>query len=1027
MPRSAPPAPPLDAKPKLITTPKPTLASIMSPQSKLQTPNEINEKTPRLLYIDYDLKSEQYYQQVLSTFQIICSAAVQPNQPRKGIISYALCKSKKKENENNNKLHFLESFLDLESQINHLTENEGESIVEMFAEKWIGSNGGMAVGISKNEETLKQELLLTLGLIFSNSERAGNFIVNSETLNSKKYKRWPTMRPKMNAGCFFEFRIKPKKETSHSELMQSCHNFLSFGPDMTVSILTCLVVENPWWSSSKDSGEIGMYLLTASVEYFKSNFTRSKCEKVVSKCESISLIITTESETWNGDHLNELLEYWEDSGIFCREQREVVAGFLLNPCHTKNWPSIIDEYEKSLVKRADDVLPFTVRYHIAKGTPEALVINEIPPKSLPDCIIIPLLHLLRKIAFVTRHDNEVPIGMVYAQLARLKNLLNVSRKLNDMKDDFEYYDEELDDQFKSFLDFVGTLGFSMPSSGRVPIYFEGIEQIIMLLESEYGNVIEKGISARKSPETPIPYMALQEVYNIGDIVTTTEIGALGGVPIGLLIVDSYFEPYRSLVGGRRFSFRLQLEAVLPLSGEFVSVKFFHIFEEWKGEKLVSKLPFQRCIEGSPTHLELKNRSVHVESINTGTYSYHYYPAGCFFPHFKGKSLGAASAGNSKMCSGRLVVDTARGTDLGHAPANSNDNLGAEISLTIKQLKNVQRSMKGSSSMKLKSEKLVAAGLRVCTKLSTTSKLICWPAVIAFSLTTKIWGHVLLDSLTPVKPSIDAWNQLVLPTRTKEMLLSMAATPDAPRYMYQDIVESKGGGVLFLLYGPPGTGKTLSVEALASKFGRPLYSISFAELGSSVAELEERLTDVLALAAEWKALVLLDEGDALVEKRQRGQFMLNSMTGVLLRLLESFDGCLFITSNRASSFDPAALSRVTLAIRYEPLDDEARKKIWENTLIRILQKERDMNGLLIKRNVKDIKAMVIKKFNLDELKTFGGSGRSVGAVMRLAIGLAHQRQCEINQDVINDARLQFEAFSKDLKEDGALEYEESKHQ
>ena len=42
---------------------------------------------------------------------------------------------------------------------------------------------------------------------------------------------------------------------------------------------------------------------------------------------------------------------------------------------------------------------------------------------------------------------------------------------------------------------------------------------------------------------------------------------------------------------------------------------------------------------------------------------------------------------------------------------------------------------------------------------------------------------------------------------------------------------KGSGVLFLLYGPPGTGKTLAVEALAARFARPLYSLSFAELGS----------------------------------------------------------------------------------------------------------------------------------------------------------------------------------------------------
>ena len=135
-------------------------------------------------------------------------------------------------------------------------------------------------------------------------------------------------------------------------------------------------------------------------------------------------------------------------------------------------------------------------------------------------------------------------------------------------------------------------------------------------------------------------------------------------------------------------------------------------------------------------------------------------------------------------------------------------------------------------------------------------------VVAFSLTTKQWGHVLVDGLVELCPNCDAWNQLVLPPKTKEILLAMAestqqstqpradAASTVPRYRFRDVVDSKGTGVVFLLYGPPGTGKTLAVEALAASFGRPLYVLSFGELGASVAELEERLQDVLALAAHW---------------------------------------------------------------------------------------------------------------------------------------------------------------------------------
>ena len=46
-------------------------------------------------------------------------------------------------------------------------------------------------------------------------------------------------------------------------------------------------------------------------------------------------------------------------------------------------------------------------------------------------------------------------------------------------------------------------------------------------------------------------------------------------------------------------------------------------------------------------------------------------------------------------------------------------------------------------------------------------------------------------------------------------------------------------------------KTLCVESLA-RFWKPLYSISFAEFGASTAELEERLSVTLQLAARWDA-------------------------------------------------------------------------------------------------------------------------------------------------------------------------------
>ena len=56
--------------------------------------------------------------------------------------------------------------------------------------------------------------------------------------------------------------------------------------------------------------------------------------------------------------------------------------------------------------------------------------------------------------------------------------------------------------------------------------------------------------------------------------------------------------------------------------------------------------------------------------------------------------------------------------------------------------------------------------------------------------------------------------------------------------------------------------------------------------------------------------------------------------MLLRFLDTFEGCLFITSNRVAAFDDAVLSRVTLAFRYEALQADGRTELWRSVLNRM---------------------------------------------------------------------------------------------
>ena len=140
-----------------------------------------------------------------------------------------------------------------------------------------------------------------------------------------------------------------------------------------------------------------------------------------------------------------------------------------------------------------------------------------------------------------------------------------------------------------------------------------------------------------------------------------------------------------------------------------------------------------------------------------------------------------------------------------------------------------------------------------------------------------------------------------------------------------------------------------------------------------------------------------------------------MTSILLHLLECFDGVLFITSNRVSSFDTTALSRITLAIKYQNLNDNSKSIVWRNALIRVFAGEKDSNGLC--RSVEEATEFVDKEFNCEELGKFNGSGRSIWAIIKLAIGLADDREVSLSYKVLCDTMNIFIAFNDDFKKEG----------
>ena len=127
------------------------------------------------------------------------------------------------------------------------------------------------------------------------------------------------------------------------------------------------------------------------------------------------------------------------------------------------------------------------------------------------------------------------------------------------------------------------------------------------------------------------------------------------------------------------------------------------------------------------------------------------------------------------------------------------------------------------------------------------------------------------------------------------------------------------------------GKTLTAETVAEFCKRPLYMVSSGDLGTDSSTLDTRLTRILDMASTWKAVLLIDEADVFLERRSLHDMERNSLVSIFLRVLEYYEGILFLTSNRVSTFDDAFKSRIHVPLKYNDLTVESRKKIWKNFL------------------------------------------------------------------------------------------------
>lgn len=316
-------------------------------------------------------------------------------------------------------------------------------------------------------------------------------------------------------------------------------------------------------------------------------------------------------------------------------------------------------------------------------------------------------------------------------------------------------------------------------------------------------------------------------------------------------------------------------------------------------------------------------------------------AGNHFRHYKGYGYGYNRNGSREQCrvNGRVIVDTFGFNTCNQQQANwfpVFKTLATGAYVFDSPDKAVMVDMRGvhrSDAPGIATEDFGEGGLpqdgfsrQNHENLSNDSKLLCPPYVGGYALSEKRWMMLVVNSVSDITFNELAFSYLKLPDEHKDLILGFASSHQSYRNDMDDLIEGKGRGILVLLCGPPGVGKTLTAESVAEKMKVPLFALTAGDLGLDRITIENRLRGLISLCARWGAIILLDEADVLLAERSHSELERNMVVSVFLRVVEYYQGIMFLKTNEVSIIDPAFQSRIHVSLEYPELDRSCRKGI-----------------------------------------------------------------------------------------------------
>ena len=601
------------------------------------------------------------------------------------------------------------------------------------------------------------------------------------------------------------------------------------------------------------------------------------------------------------------------------------------------------------------------------------------------------------LTFIRRNSVKTPV--VKIERSKLYDALGLLRSLQYDVKQFNQATTDMAPAVSKYACFrlskqAAAFGVRLPRIGEDTIEVPGLDSLVNYVEGEHKDIIE---AARANIASGVvDFDSLQEFFLPGREYVDHGVGTGVTVPTLMRARACYYSRRKALFGIVS-SFFVAMEVVVSIGDrKYAVIEAQFLQSHFNGVRSTAQ-SMDMFTSPSPELLDmLKARGVQYQAICgpdpespnalSGSGVMVEYTAGTFIPTGKGSLKGGSSRqgsyGQASRSGGRMIVDTLASWSRG---VHCAQNTGMASDVVVNSLKLYAQSrsqhsvQQGADTYSTGSQVSHDADnhnelLIISGALPDSLVAMTWPTVPGFSLQARTWGVAMVHGTKSVEFNEKAFDALVMAGSRKKLIRALVTSHEGKESV--DVIAGKGEGSIFLLHGPPGVGKTLTAEAIAEMLHKPLYVVSMGELGTSPESLEERLQDILDLCIPWKALVLIDEAEMLLERRTKNDIVRNAMVCVMLRLLEYYSGILFLTTNRVESLDPAFQSRVTCALRYDPLSLESRKEIWSSMMTRL--------------NI-DLSAV-----DVNELAKVDINGRQIKNTLQLALALARHEEVSVTQ-------------------------------